>query len=60
MELQELPFKIQYRAGKENQVADYLSRNPGLTFDMRVNEEETFEDKIFTAGEGFGLYERIV
>ena len=60
MELQEVPFKIEYRSGRENQVADYLSRNPEMTFDGQVNNEEDFEDKIFLVSEANELYEKIV
>ena len=47
MELQELPFRISYRPGRENQVANYLSRNPGLNYDETVNQVEQFEDILY-------------
>ena len=59
MELQELPFKIGYRPGKDNHVADYLSRKPHMTYDEHVNNEEVFEDRIFMVNGADNLYQRI-
>ena len=47
------------RPGRENQVADYLSRNPGLNYDETVNQEEQFEYGIFSTNDSRKLYERI-
>ena len=47
MKLQELPFRINYRPGSENQAVDYLSRNSRNDFDREVNEDDIFEDKVF-------------
>ena len=59
MELQELPFKIGYRPGKDNQVADYLSRKSHMTYDEQVNNEDDFEDRIFIVNGAEDLHQRI-
>ena len=59
MELQGLPLEIEVRPGKENCVADYLSRNQTASFDEEVNSEDTFEDKIYLAEEVQDLPDRI-
>ena len=48
IELEELPYKIVYRPGIQNNPADYLSRLPNLEIDMEVNDEESFESKIYS------------
>ena len=35
-------------ARKENNLPDYLSRNPNVAIDAKVQDESVFEDKIFT------------
>ena len=57
IELEELPYRIEYRPGIQNSPADYLSRLPNLRFDMEVNDEEGFEGKIYLLKdpEMFGL-----
>ena len=60
MELQELPFRIEYRSGSENQVADYLSRKPGMSFDEDINREEEFERKIFQVASKMEIYPTVV
>ena len=58
MELQELPFRIGYRPGRENVVADYLSRSPALNVDEKV-KHDAFEEKDFHTMGPDDLYERI-
>ena len=52
MELQELPFIIELH----NQVADYLSHEPGMSFDEDINCEEEFERKIFQVASKMQIY----
>ena len=59
MELQELSFKIGYRPGKDNQVADYWSRKSHMTYDEQVNNEDDFEDRIFIVNGAEDLHQRI-
>ena len=59
MKLQELPFEIVYRPGRDNHVADYLSRKPQITYDEQVNDEESFEDRTSTVDGADSLYRRI-
>ena len=59
MELQELSFRIEFRPDRENLVADYLSRNPGVSYDDTVNQEDNFEDRIYTVEKEKRLFERI-
>ena len=40
LELEELPFRIEYIPGSENQVADYLSRIPNLEYDEELNSDD--------------------
>ena len=47
MELQEIPLRIETRSGKDNIVADYLSRKPDQELDEDVNAEDMFEEKVF-------------
>ena len=47
MELQGLPLRIETRPGKENIVADYLSRQTNGEIDEYVNAEDSFEEKVF-------------
>ena len=58
MELQELPFRIGYRPGRENVVADYLSRSPALNVDEEVNHD-VLEEKVFHTMGPEDLYERM-
>ena len=48
LELEEYSYDITHRPGKENNLPDYLSRVPNLEIDAGVQDESTFEDKIFT------------
>ena len=48
MELQEIPLRVEIRAGKDNPVADYLSRKDSVEIDPDVNREDKFEDNIFS------------
>ena len=59
MELQGLRLEIAVRSGSENNVADYLSRNPAAETDEEVNSEEAFENQIFLAEGTRELPERI-
>ena len=54
LELEELPYRVQYRPGKENKVADYLSRTPNLVYDSNVNREKGFEDRLFSVDISLG------
>ena len=45
--LETIPYTIAFRPGSSNHVPDYLSRVPGPTVDLEVNEESRFEDKIY-------------
>ena len=40
LELEELPYRIEYIPGSENQVADYLSRIPNLEYDEELNSDD--------------------
>ena len=48
LELEEYSYTITHRPGKENNLPDYLSRNPKVAIDAKVQDESVFEDKIFT------------
>ena len=50
LELEELPYRIEYRPGGENQVGDYLSRLPNMEYDEGLDSEDTFEDRIYDTG----------
>ena len=47
MELEEIPYSIEYRPETQNLLPDYLSRKPNLEIDTDVNSEEEFEEKIY-------------
>ena len=47
MELEELHYRIEYRSGMENHMADYLSRSLELEYDEEVNKESEFEDRVY-------------
>ena len=48
LELEEYTYHIVHRPGRENHLPDYLSRVPDLAFDTEVQDDSTFEDKVFT------------
>ena len=48
LELEEYSYNIIHRPGRENNLPDYLSRIPTIEIDAEVQNECTFEDKIFT------------
>ncbi|KAI6650043.1 Transposon Ty3-G Gag-Pol polyprotein [Oopsacas minuta] len=48
LELEEYSYVITHRPGKENNLPDYLSRNPNVAVDEKVQDESIFEDKVFT------------
>ena len=45
MELEAHPYRIEFRPGKLNQVADYLSRNANNKYDQ--DDESKFEERIY-------------
>ena len=47
LELEELPYEIKYRPGRDNTAADYLSRNRHLLYDDVINQEQTFEEHLY-------------
>ena len=47
MELEEYDYVISYRPGRENALPDYLSRVPGQRIDLDIQDENSFEDKVF-------------
>ena len=49
MELEEYNYQITYRPGAYNALPDYLSRVPGQPVDILVQDEDSFENKIFVA-----------
>ena len=49
LELEEFSYDIIHRPGRENSLPDYLSRVPDLELDKEVQEDGSFEDKVFTA-----------
>ena len=49
MELEELPYQVTYRPGKDNLLPDLLSRTPDLQVNPHVNNEENFENKVYYA-----------
>ena len=50
MELQGMPLRIETRAGKNNIVANCLSRKAHREIDETVNTEEEFEEKVYRVG----------
>ena len=46
LELEDIPYKIVFRPGYQNQLPDYLRRVPDLEIDDEVNDEEAFEEKV--------------
>ena len=59
MELQGMPLRIETRAGKDNTVADYLSRKPPQNIDEEVNIEDKFEEKVYRIRTREALQKRI-
>ena len=59
MELQGMPLRIETRAGKNNIVADCLSRKAHREIDETVNTEEEFEEKVYKVGTREALQKRI-
>ena len=47
MELEELAYEINYRPGRDNVAADYLSRNRNISYDNEVNQEQPFEEHLY-------------
>ena len=48
LELEELPYRIEYRPGSK--VANYLSCIPNLEYDEELNSEDAFEDRVYYTG----------
>ena len=42
-----MPLRIETRVGKDNTVADYLSRKPHQDIDEEVNIEDKLEEKVY-------------
>ena len=59
IELQAIPLRVEVRAGKDNPVADYLSRKDNVEIDLGVNVEDKFEDNIFSTQSVNSLQRRI-
>ena len=59
MELQGMPLRIETRAGKDNTVADNLSRKPHQNIDEEVNIEDKFEEKVYRIRTREALQKRI-
>ena len=47
LELESLPYRVEYRPGSLNQTADYLSRIPHLERDNGVDDEMEFEGHVY-------------
>ena len=50
LELESLPYRVEYRPGSLNQTADYLSRIPHLERDRKVDDEAEFEGHVYAVG----------
>ena len=63
MELEGLDYHIRYRRGRDNCVADCLSRPSGAItetdYDKEVNEENLFEDLIYVVASARGWVEKV-
>ena len=59
MELQGMPLRIETRAGRNNTVADCLSRKPHREIDETVNTEDDFEEKVYYISAREALQKRI-
>ena len=46
MELEEIPYRIEYRPGTQHRLPDYLSWKPCFEIDRDVNCDDFFEEKI--------------
>ena len=60
LELEELPYRVEYRPGSQNLTADYLSRTENLRHDKAVSNEEEFEDRVYILGAQDKMYSKIL
>ena len=60
LELESLPYRVEYRPGSLNQRVDYLNRIPHLERDTKVDDEAEFEGHVYAVGTAEGILKRVV